>query len=141
MTQHGHNTAEQNLPPPHHGRPGSMPTAICGGFAFTLCAATLAGKVPLFVAAAYLILSAIAYSLYAIDKSAAREERRRIPERTLHLIALAGGWPGAILAQQHLRHKTVKVSFQLVFWLTVAFNCAALVWLSAAARSLRATFL
>ncbi|MGV8663884.1 DUF1294 domain-containing protein, partial [Pseudomonas aeruginosa] len=27
-----------------------------------------------------------------------------------------GGWPGALVAQQVFRHKTRKLSFQLVFW-------------------------
>jgi uncharacterized membrane protein YsdA (DUF1294 family) len=35
---------------------------------------------------------------------------------------LVGGWPGAIVAQQMLRHKTSKVSFRVAFWLTVLVN-------------------
>ncbi|WP_246329889.1 DUF1294 domain-containing protein [Geomonas limicola] len=69
---------------------------------------------------------------YFFDKQAARSDSRRIPERTLHLLALAGGWPAALLAQQLLRHKTRKVSFQLVFWVTVVLNCAFLAWLCSA---------
>jgi hypothetical protein len=33
-----------------------------------------------------------------------------------------GGWPGALLAQQFLRHKSVKAEFRAAFWLTVAVN-------------------
>ena len=36
---------------------------------------------------------------YALDKSAARQNACRTPERTLHFLALAGGWPGALLAR------------------------------------------
>lgn len=38
------------------------------------------------------------------------------------LLAVAGGWPGALLAQYWLHHKTRKVHFQCVFWLCVASN-------------------
>ena len=34
----------------------------------------------------------------------------RIREGTLHLVEALGGWPGAFLAQQTMRHKTVKLS-------------------------------
>ena len=60
--------------------------------------------------------------VYALDKSAARRGRRRVPERTLLSLGLLGGWPGALVAQQLLRHKTSKRSFQLAFWATVAVN-------------------
>lgn len=78
------------------------------------------------ILAAYLVLSVVALIAYAIDKSAAQSGRRRTPENTLHLIALAGGWPGALLAQQLLRHKTRKPGFMAVFWLTVVLNVAVL---------------
>ncbi|WP_442887535.1 DUF1294 domain-containing protein [Congregicoccus parvus] len=66
------------------------------------------------------LLSAISASLYAVDKRRARTAARRIPESTLHLSALVGGWPGALLAQRLVRHKTRKASFQVVFWCIVA---------------------
>jgi uncharacterized membrane protein YsdA (DUF1294 family) len=47
----------------------------------------------------------------------------------LHLFGLIGGWPGALLAQNFLRHKSKKWSFQVVFWVTAALNCGALGWL------------
>ena len=68
------------------------------------------------------VLSLVTFLVYAIDKSAARQRRWRIPENLLHLLALAGGWPGALAAQQVLRHKCSKRPFLLVFWLTVGLN-------------------
>src|SRR3546814_20396935 len=54
--------------------------------------------------------------MYWLDKEAAQGGARRIPESTLHLVDLLGGWPGALIAQQQFRHKTVKASFQFAFW-------------------------
>ena len=79
------------------------------------------------LAAAYAIASVATFVAYAVDKRAARINARRTPESTLPLLALSGGWPGALVAQAFLRHKTQKTSFRAVFWLTVAVNCAALV--------------
>ena len=84
----------------------------------------------------YLAASLAAFVIYAWDKTAAEKNHWRTKESTLHLIALAGGWPGALLAQKVLRHKSRKQSFQVVFWGTVALNCAALGWLLTPAGAL-----
>jgi len=76
------------------------------------------------VPAVYIGLSLLAFLAYAFDKSAAINGRWRTPEKTLHLLGVAGGWPGALLAQQLLRHKCSKPSFVAVFWITVAANIA-----------------
>lgn len=81
------------------------------------------------IAATYAAVSLLTFTMYAIDKSAARTGRWRTPEATLHLLALAGGWPGALLAQQWLRHKSAKQSFRAVFWVTVVLNVVGLVLL------------
>ncbi len=72
----------------------------------------------------YLLTSLWALTAYAADKRAAMKGRWRIPESNLHLLALAGGWPGAMFAQQLFRHKTVKRSFRAVFWITAWLNTA-----------------
>lgn len=64
-------------------------------------------------------------ALYGYDKAVAGGKRTRVPERVLHLLALAGGSPAALLSQSLFRHKTVKTSFQRVFWLIVALQAAA----------------
>ncbi|RYF79647.1 MAG: DUF1294 domain-containing protein [Comamonadaceae bacterium] len=74
------------------------------------------------VPALYAAMSLLTFFAYAFDKSAAIARRWRTPENTLHLMALAGGWPGALLAQQWLRHKSSKRSFIAVFWVTVLLN-------------------
>jgi uncharacterized membrane protein YsdA (DUF1294 family) len=78
----------------------------------------------------YLFLSVICFAVYARDKSAARRGARRTPENTLLTLGLLGGWPGGLLAQRWLRHKTSKIAFQRVFWLTVALNLLAVGWLA-----------
>ena len=79
--------------------------------------------------AIYGAASLITYVVYAIDKNAARKGAWRIPEAQLHLLALIGGWPGAMVAQQTLRHKSKKPSFRFVFRITAALNGAASIWL------------
>jgi len=66
------------------------------------------------------LVSLATFALYAWDKFQARNHAWRRPENTLHLFALAGGWPGAFLAQRWLRHKCSKPAFLAVFWLIVA---------------------
>lgn len=87
------------------------------------------------VAALYLFFSVIAFIHYARDKAAARAGLRRTSEQRLLILGLVGGWPGALLAQQTLRHKTAKRSFQLRFWLSVVINLLALGWLLVASRT------
>ncbi|HEX7646283.1 MAG TPA: DUF1294 domain-containing protein [Noviherbaspirillum sp.] len=80
-------------------------------------------------AAWYAVLSIAAFVAYAADKSAARRGDRRTPERTLHLLALAGGWPGGMLARRMLRHKSRKPMFLFVLWASALLHVAALAWL------------
>ncbi|RTE66219.1 DUF1294 domain-containing protein [Amphritea opalescens] len=88
-----------------------------------------AGFTPLLLPALFIIISLLTMALYYKDKSAAVTGAWRTPENRLHLLALLGGWPGAIIAQQKLRHKTQKKSFRYVFWLTVMLNLSAFSWL------------
>ncbi|EGJ11313.1 cold shock and DUF1294 domain-containing protein [Rubrivivax benzoatilyticus] len=83
-------------------------------------------RLPLWVGGLYLGASVVAFLAYAQDKSAAERGAWRTPESTLHTLALLGGWPGALLAQQWLRHKSSKPAFRRVFWATVMLNVAAL---------------
>jgi uncharacterized membrane protein YsdA (DUF1294 family)/cold shock CspA family protein len=84
---------------------------------------------PLIIVGAYILLSMFTFIAYAIDKAAAQAGRWRTSEATLHLLALLGGWPGALLAQQTLRHKSKKGSFRFVLWFIVILNCVGFAWL------------
>jgi uncharacterized membrane protein YsdA (DUF1294 family) len=85
-------------------------------------------------AASYLSLvgvtSLASFLAYGVDKRRAGIGGPRVPERTLHLLDLLGGWPGGWLGQRRFRHKTQKASFQFVFWLTVMVHLAAAGWLA-----------
>ncbi|MDR6961941.1 uncharacterized membrane protein YsdA (DUF1294 family) [Pseudomonas brassicacearum] len=94
-----------------------------------LCALPLFGALVLGLRAvswvpmiAYGVVSAVAFLLYWSDKRKARTDAWRTPENVLHAVELAGGWPGALLAQQVFRHKTRKVSFQMAFWFIVLLH-------------------
>ena len=77
-------------------------------------------------AAAYLIvvivMSVACFIAYGLDKRQATNGGRRVSERTLHLTAFLGGWPGALMAQRHFRHKTQKATFRIVFWIVVVLH-------------------
>jgi uncharacterized membrane protein YsdA (DUF1294 family)/cold shock CspA family protein len=85
-------------------------------------------ELPVTLLGAYGLFSTVAFLTYGADKSAAEQGRWRTPESTLHTLALVGGWPGALIAQQVFRHKTTKQPFRIIFWFTVIANCVALAW-------------
>ncbi len=69
-----------------------------------------------------LVMSVVCFAAYGLDKRRAGRGDVRIAERTLQTMALLGGWPGALLGQRQFRHKTQKLSFQIVFWLVVVLH-------------------
>ena len=103
-------------------RPGFAPSVITSLFVFFVVAVTLAGRVPLAVIATYAVISIVTFLLYWYDKAAARHGHWRVRESSLLFLGLAGGRPGAIVAQRVLHHKTGKSSFQAAFWGTVVMN-------------------
>lgn len=103
-----------------------------GAFFAALVGAVALGRLPVAVPAACLAMSVLTFAVYALDKSAAQQGRWRTREQTLHLLAFAGGWPGAMAAQRLLRHKSRKASFRAVFWFTVVANVALVAWLASA---------
>lgn len=98
-------------------------------------ASTLSSQMPSFIFYIYVVASLLTFIMYAVDKSAAQRGAWRTKESTLHLLAIVGGWPGALAAQQRLRHKSQKQPFRSIFWITVLLNCSAFVWLFTPAGS------
>jgi len=108
---------------------GALSILSSGFFLVIVGISVLAGKIPLLILALYLVASILTFFVYAADKSAAQKGAWRTNESILHLLSTAGGWPGALIAQQKLRHKSKKQSFRFVFWFTVLLNCCAFIWL------------
>jgi uncharacterized membrane protein YsdA (DUF1294 family) len=77
-----------------------------------------------------LVMSLITFVTYWIDKRRAQRgiDDRRIPESTLHVLSLMGGWPGAIVAQETFRHKTRKTSFRIMMWVTIFLHGIGITW-------------
>ena len=70
-------------------------------------------------------MSFVTLAMFGIDKRRAiKDSRARIPEKTLHLVSLLGGWPGALLGQRFFRHKTIKLRFRVWLWAIVALHLA-----------------
>ena len=122
----GGSRASDRHTPPRAPRPKAAPALpsylMLAAFAALYLGVWSEWRIPIWVHALYLGASVITFVVYAVDKRAAGTSRRRVPENTLHLLELAGGWPGAIVAQQTLRHKTAKRSFRVAFWAAVAVN-------------------
>ncbi|EBM7634562.1 TPA: DUF1294 domain-containing protein [Salmonella enterica subsp. enterica serovar Dublin] len=71
------------------------------------------------VAMWFLLANVLTLAIYGIDKTAARKTWRRVPESTLLVFGVVGGWPRAIVGQQLFRHKTQKQPFKTYFIVSV----------------------
>jgi uncharacterized membrane protein YsdA (DUF1294 family) len=98
-------------------------------FFLTLIAAVFMRRAPFPILAFYAVVSTLTFFVYSGDKSAAQKKERRTSEDALHFLSLIGGWPGAMVAHELLRHKSRKQAFRNIFWITVVLNLAGLVLL------------
>lgn len=62
----------------------------------------------------FIFFNLITFIIFGIDKLLARTKRKRISEKTLICLAIAGGSVGAVFAQKIFRHKTQK--YRYTFW-------------------------
>jgi len=76
----------------------------------------------------FIIFNIISFAVYGIDKLLARAGKKRISERTLLIIAIAGGSVGAVFAQKLFRHKTQKFRYILWIILVIQFILFELLW-------------
>ncbi|OWQ93016.1 hypothetical protein CDN99_00460 [Roseateles aquatilis] len=98
-------------------------------FALLVLLTHLAWPLPRGLWGFYMAMSLATFIVYALDKRAARLGQWRVKEATLHGLALLCGWPGALLAQHLLRHKSAKPGFRRVFWLSVVLNILGFIFL------------
>lgn len=116
--------------PVHKKRGGAAGAVIISGVFIALVAlSVVTGKLPPLILWGYLLISLITFVVYAFDKTAAKDGAWRTQESTLHVLSLIGGWPGALIAQQKLRHKSKKQSFRSAFWITVFVNVGVFAWM------------
>lgn len=79
---------------------------------------------------AYLIaINITTFTLYGYDKFISKGEKLRVPELNLQALALLGGSPAALMAQKFFRHKTIKGSFQIMYWLIVIGQIGLLIFI------------
>lgn len=69
------------------------------------------------------VINVVSFLVYSLDKWKAKTGRWRIPERTLLLLALAGGSAGALAAMLMFRHKTKKVKFVISIPVMLVIHC------------------
>jgi uncharacterized membrane protein YsdA (DUF1294 family)/cold shock CspA family protein len=119
--------ARPAAPPPARPPDGSQVLLLVPAFAAFVLACHVLWGLPNWLWGAYTALSMATFIVYALDKRAALRGEWRVAENTLHALSLAGGWPGALLAQHTLRHKSSKPSFRRVYWTTVVLNLGAFV--------------
>jgi len=110
--------------------PATMAFIVSTFFFMGVIVFVMSGILPNYVLWWLLGTSVMSFVMYAKDKAAAKKSSQRTPESTLHTLALVGGWPGALFAQELLRHKSRKKSFRTVFWVTVFLNVVALIYLA-----------
>lgn len=99
---------------------GLLSLAILSVLLVLPCAALIHHDMEVYTTMIYmLVISGLTFAAYDGDKHRALTNQWRIPEAHLHLLELLGGWPVAWIAQNLLRHKCSKASYQFVFWLII----------------------
>lgn len=108
--------------------PLSKTLYFAGAFFALLIILPFVSKLPLWAPVAYAAMSLLTFAVYWFDKKQAQLNNRRVPEATLHLLEVLGGWPGGLIAQWYLHHKNRKAAYQAKFWFCVVLNLVALAW-------------
>jgi len=107
------------LPLPRTVLLGQVVGALCLAIYFLYVFDQISLQWPL---AAYLVMSIITFGFYLADKRRAERGQWRLTDTSLHVLEGLGGWPGALIAQAVLRHKTRKPDFQKMLWYIVAIH-------------------
>jgi len=114
-------------PPVAKPRDRGLVLLLVPAFAAFVLACSVLWTLPNWLWGVYTAMSMATFVVYALDKRAATRGDWRVAEGTLHGLSLVCGWPGALLAQELLRHKSTKPSFRRIYWVTVALNVGAFI--------------
>ena len=76
-----------------------------------------------------LVINAVTFAVYGIDKYKAKKGAWRIPEKTLFLLPIIGGSVGALAGMYIFRHKTKHWYFKLGIPVILLCQAALLLWL------------
>ena len=76
-----------------------------------------------------LVMNVAAFLIMGADKKRAIAQKRRIPEKTLFLLALLGGSLGAYMGMQSFRHKTKHLKFTIGLPAILVVHLAIGAWL------------
>ena len=87
-------------------------------------------KIEIYTIPYYLLISTLTFFIYAKDKDFSQDGSWRISENTLHFLSIIGGWTGALIAQDKLKHKSSKRSFKILFFVTIILNIAFLFYIN-----------
>lgn len=72
------------------------------------------------------LVNILTFFTYGMDKYAAKNTLRRVPESTLLFFGFSGGWPAALCGQEIFRHKTKKQPFRHDFIISIILNIGTL---------------
>ncbi|WP_431308942.1 DUF1294 domain-containing protein [Halalkalibacter lacteus] len=61
----------------------------------------------------FIIINLLAFFIMRMDKTRAKRRERRVPERTLFMLAIFGGSLGIFAGMKSFRHKTKHKSFAI----------------------------
>lgn len=70
----------------------------------------------------FIIWNMVVFLIYGTDKKRARNNKRRISEKTLLVLALFAGGIGAFLGMKVFRHKTRVLKFKILIPLFIFIN-------------------
>lgn len=74
------------------------------------------------------ILNLLTFAVMGADKHAAKTNHRRVPEKTLFLMALLGGGLGGMVGMLYFHHKTKHWYFRYGFPIIAVLQCACFLW-------------
>lgn len=107
-----------------HQKQGVLNAICLFGIVYLILLAVILSVVdlPLTLLAIYPIMGVMSFMAYLKDKTAAQFDDWRVPEKTLHLLDILGGWIGASFAHKFLNHKATKAEFRMAFYRTVILH-------------------